>query len=180
MLGPSWIPLFQRIPAKLHNSISLTMVTGTEIVVQAIFRVESNFLILRGRMAGTTDAARLVIVPFDQITNLNFTKQMTEPEVRAIFGKLLEPAEAQNGALPESGENQESAAANALIATAAEEPNAEEVQKETPTLGVAVPMTTTLWPNPSPPPAAPEKDKPSKSILLARLRARLAEQAGKR
>jgi hypothetical protein len=156
MQGPSWIALFEQIPAKLHDTLVLTLVTGAEIMMQSLLRLDSDFAILRGRMAGSTDAGRVIVLPYNQIVNLAFAKRMLEPEVQAIFGKTLEPAGAQ---AEQAGE--ESAAAD--------------------TSGPADqggPQAANTGPG-APPPAsaAPAKlQPPSKSILLARLRARLAEQ----
>ena len=169
MQGPSWIALFRRIPAKLHDSLALTLVTGAEIVMQSILRVESEFVILRGRMAGSTDPGRVVVLPYGQIVSVAFTKRMLEPEVQEIFGKVLEPAETQP---MEQRAGEEFALAQAEICA----PQAEEVQ-EAVAQGVTMQLRTL---NPAMT-AAPPSDKakvapPSKSILLARLRARLAEQ----
>ncbi len=92
MQGPSWIALFTRIPNKLHDTLALTLVTGAEILMQSVLRLESDFAIIRGRMSGSTDAGRVIILPYDQILNLAFTKRMLEPEVKSIFGAILEQA----------------------------------------------------------------------------------------
>ena len=89
MLGPSWIALFERIPAKYHDTLALSLVTGAEIIMQSVLRLESDFAILRGRMAGSTDAGRVIILPYDQIVNAAFTKRMLEPEVKAVFGEIM-------------------------------------------------------------------------------------------
>ena len=60
MQGASWIALFERIPAKLHDTLALTLVTGAEIIMQSLLRLESDFAIMRGRMAGSTDAGRVI------------------------------------------------------------------------------------------------------------------------
>jgi hypothetical protein len=172
MQGPSWIALFERIPARLHDALALTLVTGAEIIMQSVLRLEKDFAILRGRMAGSTDAGRVIVLPYNQIVNLAFVKRMLEPEVKAIFGDIMV-----------------SAAAPAEAAATGEEPataqntGAEETPEETATQGVAVQMRTVL--NEPPPTGAPAAgaaaaknppSPPSKSILLARLRARLSEQ----
>lgn len=165
MQGPSWIDLLSRIPAKLHDSLAVTLVTGAEILMQSILRLESDYAIIRGRMSGSTDAGKVLILPYDQLVNLFFTKRMLEAEVEAVFGKI-----------------QPSAAAQAAESPAAEVADAEQeaaAKEEAPTQGMVTPMrTAALNTAPPPPPPAPTKGQapPSKSILLARLRARLAEQ----
>ena len=96
MLGPSWINLLGKIPVTLQDSVALTLVfTGAEILMQSVLRLESDFAIIRGRMSGSTDAGRVIILPYDQLVNLAFTKRMLEPEVVAIFGQIMEQATAQ-------------------------------------------------------------------------------------
>lgn len=167
MQGPSWIALLSRIPPKLHDSIALTLVTGAEIMMQSVLRLESDYAIIRGRMAGSTDAGKVLILPYDQLVNLFFIKRMLEPEVEAVFGKLqMSAAEAGDGSARDEAE----------LAAAVEEAAEEEAL----TQGVSVQMRTATMNNPPPPPPAAPAAKgqapPSKSILLARLRARLAEQ----
>jgi hypothetical protein len=165
MQGPSWIAVFERIPAKLHNTLAITVSGGAEIILQSIVRLDSDYAILRGRMSGSTDAARLLVVPFDQIVNLAFTKQMLEHEVEALFGKAM-VAPAGEAAVPSPGTEPATVAA------------AEAAEEEAPSQGVAQPLRTSL-PQPTAPgaaAAAKAAPPPSKSILLARLRARLAEK----
>jgi hypothetical protein len=167
MQGPSWIALLERIPAKLHDSLALTLVTGEEILMQSVLRLESDFGIIRGRMSGSTDAGRVLIVPYDQIVNMAFTKRMLVADVQAVFGETLETAGANGEAAKGSdGETETGDASGAA---------------EGSPRGVAVEMRTILNTAPPPAPSAvPAKNQasapPSKSILLARLRARLAEQ----
>ena len=152
MLGTSWVNLFRRIPANLHDSLQLTLVNSMEIVVQTILKLEPDFVVLRGRMAGTQDQGRVAIVPYTQLLSVAFTKKMTDPEVVALFG-----ASATAFAAPLAV-----AAADVPLA----EPTAEEdMADDTPVAGGHTP-------------GRPEM--PSKSILLAKLRARLTEsQNGK-
>jgi hypothetical protein len=146
MQGTFWINLFSRIPANLHDSLALILVTGSELVVQKFIKLDSEFIVLRGRMAGTTDGGRVVVLPYQQLVAFAFTKRMTDPEVEAIFG--------EGGA--------QFAAALAAIPDTADAP-----AETAPTVPAADPEVNT------PAKAA----MPSKSMLLAKLRARLAESS---
>ena len=170
MLGPSWIALFERIPASLHDSLALTLVTGAEIIMQSVLKLESDFAIIRGRMSGSTDAGRVLILPYNQIVNLAFTKRMLVPDVQAVFGQTLESAATSRESERSEGEAVETPAENA--------PEDAAEAADPPSKGVAVEMRTAQCkPPPAPASAAAGKSQPpSKSILLARLRARLAEK----
>jgi hypothetical protein len=143
MTGAAWIALFQRIPTCYQDSLSVMTVGGVEIVLQAICSLDEDFLIVRGRTAGTQDTGRVYMLPLHQIDFVGLNKKLTEPEAKAVFG------------------------GDAPIGAAAPTPAPEASLPEPPAA-------------PEPPPAAePPSDakKPSqisKSILLARLRARIA------
>src|SRR5438552_3882118 len=94
MQGPSWIELFQRVPTKLHDCMVISLVTSAEIMIHSLLRLEPDYALVRGRMAGSTDAGRVIILPYDQIVNIAFTKRMLQNEVADVFGELLACASA--------------------------------------------------------------------------------------
>ncbi len=83
----SWIAMFRRIPSNLHDTLSLGLTTGSEIVVQKIIRLEPDFMIIRGRVAGTQDSGRIVMIPYAELTYVAIQRFLKDPEVEAIFGK---------------------------------------------------------------------------------------------
>jgi hypothetical protein len=142
-----WIALFRRIPSNLHDSLSLGLTTGTEIVVLKIIRLESEFMITRGRVAGTSDPSRIIMIPYSQFTHVSITRELSEADVDAIFGKgdtppvMAIPGQAESAVQP--------AAPAPEFATVNDAP-----------AGVNPPK---------------KKDAPSKTILLAKLRDRLKD-----
>jgi len=82
-----WIALFRRIPGNLHDVLSLGLTTGSEIVIQKIVKLEPDFMIIRGRLAGTQDSGRIVMVPYNQLTFVAIGKHLVDSEVESIFGK---------------------------------------------------------------------------------------------
>ena len=87
----AWITLFWRIPADLHDTLALGLATGAEIVVQRIVKLEPDFMIIRGRLAGTQDTGRVVMVPYPQLTFVAIQRDLKDSEVEAIFGKGAPP-----------------------------------------------------------------------------------------
>jgi hypothetical protein len=83
----AWIALFRRIPANLQDVLALGLTTGSEIVIQKIVKLEPDFMIIRGRLAGTQDTGRIVMVPYNQLTFVAIGKHLLDTEVEAIFGK---------------------------------------------------------------------------------------------
>jgi hypothetical protein len=148
----AWTAMFRRIPASLHDTLALGLTTRAEIVIQKIVKLDPDFMIIRGRLAGTQDAGRVVLIPYSQLAFVAVIRDLKETEVEAIFGKGAPPAVAD---LPEPA--------------AGEEPEATPAAPlEDATLSVPVAAV-----NPAKKPEAV-----SKTVLLAKLRERLKE-AGK-
>lgn len=153
MQGTTWISFFRRVPVNLHDCMAITMTTGAEIVLQSVVKLDVDFAILRGRMAGTTDGARVTIIPYNMMVSVAFNRRMTDAEVQKVFGAGGPMAAAME------------------LGTAGGEAAASE----------AAPEATPPEPEPAPPPAPPPVKPPvggpmpSKTMLLAKLRARLAE-----
>jgi hypothetical protein len=168
MQAPSWVALFRQIPSNLHDCLVLITSTNAEVMVQSLLRLEVDYVILRGRMSGTIDGGRVMIVPYDQISNVAFAKLLLERDVVNIFGNngtttFAAPIELSKA--PKIGEAEEVA----------------EDEDDAPIPGEQLLELPAEDPRPveQPVAAAPEPTKatpshPSKSLLLARLRARLA------
>ncbi len=156
MQGQDWGNLLRRIPAAYHEGLTLATVTETEVVVSSIIQLEEDFLILRGRTAGSSDGGKIIILPFKQINFLCFRNPLSEAEVAAIFGKT----NPNFAALPTE-----------LHQTNGETPSDEEIDFSDEEM-------------PGDEPQLSEEDKPSpvkasKSLLLARIRERLASDSSK-
>src|SRR5271166_732235 len=106
MQGTSWVAMLRRIPAALLDKTVLVTTTATEIHLQNILRLEREYVVVRGRMGGSQDMGRVLIVPYDQINYVGMMKSLTEAEVQALLGKpgvtvqLVENGEAVDEALP--------------------------------------------------------------------------------
>jgi len=81
-----WIAVFRQLPADLHCQIMLVLNNKTEISIEALFRIEPTFLVIRGRQGGTTDNGVLFLIPYDQLSAIYFFRGLQESEVEAIFG----------------------------------------------------------------------------------------------
>src|SRR5262249_27987491 len=164
MQGPSWVALLRRLPTALHETLILVTNTAIEVVVQNIIRLEREFVIVRGRMAGSQDTGRIIFVPYDQITYAGLTKKLTDEEVRTALGRpgnlppavvATAPMVAAAGVVAQD-DGFEAYEPEQLMTAPKEEASAEPGADAAAAAGPAKP--------------AP----PSKTVLLARLRARLA------
>jgi len=124
------------------------MTTGLEVVVQQLLHLDDEFIVLRGRTAGTNDSGRIVILPYGQLVSVAFNRALTADEIQAIFGIAgFEPTPSSAG----NGDGFE------LSAEGAARPAADA-------------LPPALLPAATGDPAKPL----SKTILLKRLRERLA------
>src|SRR5438067_13892215 len=87
MQSADWIRLLQKIPANYHDSLVLVTTIGIDITVQTIERIEDAYVMVRGRMSGSTDAGRLFFLPFDQINYLTYTKLAKQQDIAALLGE---------------------------------------------------------------------------------------------
>src|SRR5262245_25625478 len=92
MQNLTWFALLQRIPPAQHDNLLILTSTGTEIAIQGILRMEEEYLVVRGRLSGTTDAGRVLFLPYNEITFLAFQKPIKEKDVYAIYGEDGPPA----------------------------------------------------------------------------------------
>ena len=109
MQNTAWVALLRLVPPDLHDSLVVVTTAGQEIVVQSLFRMEEEYLVIRGRMAGTSDTGRILFIPYDHINYLGFQKLLKEPELTAIYeGAYAAAPAAEDG---EDGPSAEEAAA---------------------------------------------------------------------
>ena len=85
MQSEAWAELLRLIPPALRENLSLTTSTGAEIALQNIVRADRDYLVIRGRVTGTTDGHGLFIIPFDRLSHLSFPKSVNEAEVLRSF-----------------------------------------------------------------------------------------------
>jgi hypothetical protein len=91
MNNTDWIDLVRRIPVNRHEKLMVVTSIGIEIAVQNIMRLETEYLIMRGRLAGTTDMGRVFFIPYDQINYINLTYEMDEVQFEAMLGPIEFP-----------------------------------------------------------------------------------------
>jgi hypothetical protein len=94
MHSSAWAALLRHIPGNVQHNLMLVTRSGTEICIQAILRVDHEFLAFKGRLAGSQDAGRLFFVAFDQIDYLGFQQAVREEEFHELFDGLQMPAPA--------------------------------------------------------------------------------------
>lgn len=151
MHGQAWIPLLRRIPPEQVERLCLVTTAGTELSLQSIVRMEEDFLVVRARISGSSDTGRAFFIPYDQVNFLGFTKAVREEDLLALFDGPEHYVPVARIASDLSGGNLQ--LAHVLPESA------------------PVPPPAPLAPTPAAP--ADARPLPTKSKVLANLRARL-------
>jgi hypothetical protein len=154
MQNSAWITLLRLMPPAMHNQLVLMTSAGLEFAVQNIFRMEEEYVVMRGRLSGTNDTGRLFLIPYDQINYIGVQAALKEADVTALYEGTYTPSTST-----------EDAALTTPSEEAAAQPEPEPPKAE--------PAKT---PVPQPP---QEKKVASRVVLLERVRARIAAQANK-
>lgn len=86
MQGASWTNILRLIPTDQHAKLVLITHNNTEIHLQGILHHDRDFLLVRGRLAASTDSGRVFFLPFDQVHYLAFRDPMKESDVLSMLG----------------------------------------------------------------------------------------------
>jgi hypothetical protein len=87
MQNAAWMALWRRLPPDQHDQLMVVTAIGTEIAIQNVLRIEEDFVVIRGRLAGSSDTGRVFFVPYNQINYAGFQRAVKEEEFDALFGE---------------------------------------------------------------------------------------------
>jgi hypothetical protein len=165
MQSGGWIALLRLIPPAQQENLIFTTTSGNEIAIQGVVRTEPDYMVVRGRLTGTTDGGGFFFLPYDQIHFVGFLKPLKEADIRAMFGEKVFQDIVRQETSPSAPPPPAAEPAPAPEATAAPVP---PPPAKTGDSGVA--------PRPSAP-ATPESrpGATNKAALLERLRSRRSE-----
>ena len=157
MQADLWKALLRSIPEAHVDNLMLMTKQGTEVNVQAILRMDEDVMILRGRLAGSNDAGRIFVLPYEHFDHIGFQRPLTDAQLQEIFGTTCAASPAK----------------------ASEAPAAEPAPDPAPPAAAPAAVPTAVIP-PSPPAAAAGllARLPSKSKIIQRLRQRTEARDG--
>jgi hypothetical protein len=101
MPNVAWERLLRQLPVKEQDGLKLVTNTRTEIAIQSILRLDADFLIIKGRLAGSQDAGRVFFIPYAHIDHLGFYREVKDSEFDEMFGALDAPPVPAIAAAPE-------------------------------------------------------------------------------
>jgi hypothetical protein len=94
MSSAAWARLLRFIPETEHDSLMLITANRTEIAIQAILRIDPDFLIIKGRLAGSQDAGRVFFIPYEQLDHIGFNRAVKDAEFNEMFAGFDAPSPA--------------------------------------------------------------------------------------
>jgi hypothetical protein len=86
MENGGWVDLLRLVPEKLHDKLLLMTADGSEVAVQNLIRLEPQYVVLRGRIAGTSDTGLAFFIPYDRIAFVRFLKPVPEAVIYGLYG----------------------------------------------------------------------------------------------
>jgi hypothetical protein len=84
-----WVRLLSNVPPEVQDGLILGVANGDNVAVQELVRIDPEYVILRGRLGGTTDSGRVFCFPYDQLAFFLFNKQLSEQQLCQIFGGVV-------------------------------------------------------------------------------------------
>jgi hypothetical protein len=84
MQSSSWVALLKQLPEETYSSLMLVTTNGTEITIQNLLRIDHEFMVVRGRVAGTQVDGRVFFIPYAQVVYVGFQQPIKEAEFKAI------------------------------------------------------------------------------------------------
>lgn len=81
-----WVRLFTNAPPDAQSAMILGVANGSTVAVQEVVRIDPEYVVIRGRLGGTTDADRIFCLPYDQLTFFLFNKPLSDEDLSQAFG----------------------------------------------------------------------------------------------
>jgi hypothetical protein len=86
MRADVWKALLGRIPPEQTDNLALTTAEGTEINVQTLLLMEEDWIVLRGRIAGSNEGGRIFCLPYEHLDHAGFQRPLSDSQLQTIFG----------------------------------------------------------------------------------------------
>jgi hypothetical protein len=87
----AWLELLRLLPEAQHQNLLIMTADASEVFVSDIVRMEPEYLVLRGRVGGTSDTGLVFFVPYDRIAFVRLQKPVPEELVYGLYG--MQPPE---------------------------------------------------------------------------------------
>jgi hypothetical protein len=83
------LDIINRMPEHDITKMVFVLSVGTSINVESVLRKEKDYIVVRGREAGSNDEGRGFFVPFEQIAMIKIERAMRLNDFRSMYGEAL-------------------------------------------------------------------------------------------
>jgi len=90
----SWKSIFESIRVEDQRFLVVRTIDTLEIAVELISRVETEVVLIKGRIAGSADARRIFIIPYDKLAVIYVNRVVANEEV-GLFSPSIDLEEKQ-------------------------------------------------------------------------------------
>jgi len=84
------LDILGKIPPHDLTKIVLILRFATSITLDTVLRREDEYIVVRGREAGTNDEGRAFFVPFEDVLCVKFDRVVKVSEIKRLFGEVVE------------------------------------------------------------------------------------------
>ena len=90
MIREEVLDLIKRVPEFDHPKLVFVLTVGVSVNLDMIARVEKNYVVVRGREAGSNDEGRGFFIPYETIAMIKLEKLVRINEFRAMYNEPLQ------------------------------------------------------------------------------------------
>ena len=90
MIREEVLDLIKRVPEVDHPKLVFVLTVGVSVNLDMVARVEKNYIVIRGREAGSNDEGRGFFIPFETIALIKLEKPVRINEFRAMYNEPLQ------------------------------------------------------------------------------------------
>jgi hypothetical protein len=121
------LEMLKRIPEDMIPQVNLVLSNSFVLTIEAVARLESTYIVFRGREGGTSDEGRAFFVPYEEICYIRIEREVRMGELKRMFGEtgFLDSQDRLNGATVAEPTNE-------VAKTAVNNPTPPPVQTPTP------------------------------------------------
>jgi hypothetical protein len=115
------LDLIKRLPLVDHTKVVFVLHSGISINMDLLFRSEPEYLVIRGREAGTNDDGRAFFLPFVEVAYVKIERVIKVSDLKTMYGVPI-TAEDENSPLTDTASATPSESANPSTAPTAPSP----------------------------------------------------------
>lgn len=89
MKREDWIRIFEKLPETMHDLVVFSLSSGIDVYNQRFLRYDEESLLVRGRLGGTDEGARIFLVPWTELRMIFFARPVEDDVLFNVFGDLI-------------------------------------------------------------------------------------------